>query len=197
MKIVFLRHGESLGNTSGKFYTDDRTNFLSLQGVLQAQLAAHSIKKLPLPNGLFDASFVSDMTRSGQTACIVLQTLMDTRDHLIRDPRINEWCFKAVGGKNWHLTEPTEEFWARIEEFYDEVIAPVMDTDVTYLITSHYYTMKGLFDVMGVRTGLINSYAPLNPHNNNDIPNAVPFYYDSKIHDEPQMITASYRNKSR
>jgi len=194
MKIVFLRHGESMGNTNAKFYKDDRTNFLSLRGVLQAQLAAHSIKDLIGGDDPFDATFVSDMTRSGQTACLVLQTIMDTRDQLIRDPRLNEWGYNATNHNTWYLAESPDVFWKRIESFYNETIAPVLDTNVTYLITSHYYTMKGLFGVLGVQSGYMDSSPALDPHNADDIPNAVPFFWDSNTMDMPEMVTNKFKN---
>jgi len=194
MKIIFLRHGESLGNTNHKFYKDDKTNFLSLKGVLQAQLAAHTIGDLFSNHDPFDATFVSDMTRSGQTACLVLQTIMDTRDHLIIDPRLNEWGFNATSQKDWFLSEPETEFFQRIESFYNDAIGPIIDTDVTYLITSHYYTMKGLFDIIAMNSGLIESYHPLDPYNANDIPNAIPYYWDSNTMAIPEMVTTNFTN---
>jgi bisphosphoglycerate-dependent phosphoglycerate mutase len=195
MKIVFLRHGESMGNTSGKFYDNDRTNFLSLRGILQAQLAAHTIKEYVGDSYPFDGVFDSELTRSGQTACITLQTLMEERDAIELDGRLNEWCFTANGNNKWYLEESHPDFWERIESFYFNDIKPLLKTDVSYFVVSHYYTMLGLFQVMAKDHGLISEYEPLSPNNDGEIPNAVPFFFDSTTDKLPHM--AGSKDKSR
>ena len=46
MKAILERHGESMGNVWGGAYADDKTNFLSLRGVKQAELSAYTISEL-------------------------------------------------------------------------------------------------------------------------------------------------------
>jgi len=187
MNIIFLRHGESLANTDHKFYNNDKTNFLSMKGVLEVKLATYAIAEYLSFGKKIDRSFSSGLTRAAQTASIVLHGIDVDASRIVTDDRLNEWCHEATEHKEWHLSEPPEVFRKRIESFYNEFLMPVMDKDVTYFITSHHYTMQCLFDTIGVKTGIISKYSKLDP-NNVTIKNAIPYYYDSTEKSMPSIL---------
>lgn len=200
MRGVFLRHGESIGNVWGGAYRDDMTNFLSLRGIKQAELSAYTIKEL-LGNGdSFDAVITSELTRSRQTAVISMQTLGDWKRSYTLDDRLNEWCSNTpdVPGIPWYDHEPSEDFWSRINDFYMHVLVPMNDLPINVFVVSHYYVMQALFELIRKDLGLENTVGEdIDPNNEGDIPNAIPFFYDTELKLPPQIILPGHNDRSR
>lgn len=193
MKIVFLRHGESMGNVWGNAYADDATNFLSLKGVKQAELAAYDIAEY-MPD--IDVVYLSELTRARQTGITVTQSMGDWKRDYVVDGRLNEWCWMADGGITWFEAEKSRDFWNRMDDFYHKEIYPHWDDEITMLITSHYYTMHGIFQLIRETLGMENVvHRELDPQAHSDIPNSVPFYFDSQSSELPQMLLSGYKNR--
>lgn len=193
MKIVFLRHGESMGNVWGGAYADDATNFLSLKGVKQAEIASYDIHD-HMPN--IDIVYMSELTRARQTAITVMQSMGDWRRRYEVDGRLNEWCWDAKPTEEWYKHEMSTLFWERVNNFYQECILPRWDEDINVLVTSHYYTMFALFQLIRQDLSLDHkAYTMLDPNSHGDIPNSVPFHFDTSTGELPRMLLSGYKNR--
>jgi len=195
MKVIFLRHGESKANVWGGMYEDDKMNFLSLRGAKQADLASYQVLDLA-PDGV-NTVWTSDLTRSRHTASIVMQGINDWQRTYRQDARLNEWCWDAPGTMNWYEYETEGDFRVRIHSFFTEQLLPIWDTDQTLLIVSHYYTMEGLFDEIAIHTGVASDYSPLDIHGHVNIPNAIPYWFDTTSRYAPEMILPGRKTRKR
>jgi len=185
MKIIFLRHGESMGNVWNGAYNDDTTNFLSLRGTKQAELAGYTIDEWGHD---IDRVYCSNMTRAIQTATTVMQSSKQRwQRRYLCDSRINEWCHDAPMGHNWHLHEDEQGFHDRVRSFFDDEIIPNWDSDMTLLVVSHCYTMLSLFDCIKIYNRQCHSYTPLDPEWHPTIPNAIPYMFDTDINEIPVL----------
>lgn len=187
VKIILVRHGESMANVWENIYDmSDNFNFLSLRGVKQAELAGLEIKEW-LDGGHINHVISSDATRARQTTACIMQSIGEEhwkRDYT-SDYRLNEWCFGAPNQDKWWEYESKENFITKIDNFYDDYIKPYTDTgsNDTFLIVSHYYTMRYLkwkiqyptFHHMEQKLHLVDkdSKARIN--------NAQPYYADDSI----------------
>lgn len=193
MKIVFLRHGESMGNVWGGAYTDDRTNFLSLKGVKQAELASYDIQDRMDD---IDIVYMSELTRARQTAITVMQTAGNWKRKYELDARLNEWSWDGPASPKWYTREKSIDFWNRVVDFWDEDIFPYWDDDVNLFITSHYYTMQASFEIIKDHFGMDNNVGQdLDPRAHGGIPNSVPFYFDTEKKELPQILLSGYKNR--
>lgn len=193
MKIVFLRHGESMGNVWKGAYKDDATNFLSLKGVKQAELAAYDIHE-HMPD--IDIVYLSELTRARQTGITVMQAMGDWKRSYEIDGRLNEWSWDGPDSSLWYTGEASEDFWDRINSFYQDRIVPYWDSDVNVLVTSHYYTMFGLFQLIRQTLDMDNAaYSELDPRAHADIPNSVPFHFNTENEELPQMLLSGYKHR--
>lgn len=192
MKLVFLRHGESMGNVWHGAYMDDRTNFLSIRGVKQAELAAYDIEELL---GRVDEVICSEATRARQTATTVMQSMGDWQRHYIQDARLNEWGLEADASV-WPGEETEEQFHAKVTEFFEEVIVPRWNSKTNWLIVSHHFTMSVLFENIRRFRGEDVNLPPLMDRlmeRKESIPNAVPFYLDTFSNDDLAPIFSGYK----
>lgn len=183
MRIIFVRHGESMANVwHGAYDMSDSFNFLSLRGFKQAELAGLEIKEW-LNGGHINHVISSEATRAKQTATVIMQAIGD--DHWKRDyssdDRLNEWCFGAPDQENWWEWESREHFVDKIDVFYNEVLRPALEANSndTYLIVSHYYTMSYLTQKIKNPDGmsLDEKISYVNKDYSRKINNAQPYYF--------------------
>lgn len=196
MKLILVRHGESMANVWKPAYADDSTNFLSLKGVKQAELAGHTIDELV---GDVDIITSSKLTRARQTATTIMQTMGDWKRVYTTDQRLNEWCWTATDPTNWTAAESSENFWGRLEDYFEEHVKPHYNTDVTKVLVSHYYTMTGLIELIKRSRGAEHVVGEeLDPTNHGNIPQAMPFVFDTdSVATEPMMVPAGWTSVAR
>ncbi len=96
MKIVFIRHGESLWNREGKFtgWTDVA---LSKQGIAEAHRTGHLMKACGF---VFDQAHTSVLKRAIQTLWIAMEDLDQMWIPVYRTWRLNERHYGALQGLN-------------------------------------------------------------------------------------------------
>jgi len=155
-KIVFARHGETIGNVNSNF-GDHETSFLTLKGMKQAELGSISLIREPFQ---IEHYYTSKMTRAMQTCSIFMQ-MMGEYDYtkMNRQECLNE---------RHHQTH--EE---KIEEV-NMILPTILDHTEPVLVVTHYFTMQAIFDSI-----------PLNQDRNRmwnglkTVPHAKPFVYDT------------------
>ena len=182
-----------MGNVWNGAYDDDASNFLSLRGTKQAELAGYTITDLIDP---IDTVYCSGMTRAIQTATTAMQASgQEWQREYVCDPRLNEWCHDAPMKPNWHLYENEKDFHDRVRSFYEEELLSKWYTDATALVVSHCYTMLSLFECIGQERGDSFQYAPFDPEWHPTIPNAIPYMFDTDIHESPVLTYAHSVNR--
>lgn len=181
MKLVLLRHGESIANTWHHAYKHDDFNFLTMKGVKQAELAGHEIDEL-LPE--IDHVYTSQFTRAMHTASTVMQTNDSHRREYIVDARLNEWWDDSRG------KTPTE-FHEQVAGFYEDVILDKWSTDAHILVVSHYYTTGVLIEKLRMEIGHQAKHRDLNELGMH-VPNAMPFYFDTNRLSDVEMIIPGF-----
>ncbi len=199
MKLILIRHGESMGNVWDNAYEDDTTNFLSLRGVKQAELAAYDIRRLcGIKDTSIDEVITTEATRARHTSTTSMQAMGDWKRHYIKDERLNEWGLSIPPEEYWENREPQDEFRAKVNEWYDETIVGISNTNLCVLVVSHYYTMSVLFERFRIDLGLLDGPIDLDSHEEGPvIPNAIPFYYDTMAGLDVDMIGPGYFSKRR
>lgn len=113
MKLVLLRHGESVWNKENKFtgWTDVD---LSEKGIIEAKNAGKLLKE---NNFTFDIAYTSVLKRAINTLKYVLEE-MNINIPVIKDYHLNERCYGALQGlnKDWAREKYGEEqvlLWRR------------------------------------------------------------------------------------
>jgi len=166
-KLVLVRHGESMGNVWDGAYNDDRTNFLTLKGVKQAEIAGIDLARKGFE---FHQVITSRLTRAMQTSTIICQTMEDWKREYIIDPRLNE-------GEHKYGDELLVDFEARVEAAFEEVIRPSLKHGNVLLVT-HYFVMNKLFEILGIDKRMYLMHSRL-------VLNAVPYVWDQS---EPSKL---------
>ena len=197
MKLILIRHGESMGNIWDDAYKDENTNFLTLRGVKQSELAAYDIRRLCESHDTsVDEVITTEATRARHTATTIMQALGDWKRHYIQDERLNEWGLLIPPEDYWEKREPQDAFRLKVNDWYDETIVGISHTNLCVLIVSHYYTMSVLFERFRIELGLIEGSYDLDDHKVGPmIPNAIPFYYDTQAGVDIEMIGPGYFSK--
>ena len=162
MDIVYLRHGQTDWNILNKF--QGQTDIpLNEEGRRQARAAAPLLKPMT-----FDAVFTSPLSRAVETEQIAYGS-----PHPIRDPRLMEWNFGVLEGKNGDDIFPRllhrnaevipgaerlEDLVERVRSFYEETERRYPDGRI--LIVSHGGVSIALQIVLfGYRDGPGEDYA--------------------------------------
>lgn len=87
-RLVFIRHGESLGNIESRFY-GHYDGPLTDKGRLQAEMAAEHLRDMPI-----DAAYASDLQRAYDTGKRIMEYhpgIELTADARLREIRAGEW----------------------------------------------------------------------------------------------------------
>ncbi len=166
-KLVLVRHGESRGNVWSEANREDRTNFLSVKGRKQAEIAGID---LATDDFTFSAVISSSMTRALETTVTIMSEFNaddHIRDYIIED-RLRECRKRAVA----------EEHGIKVFEAMNEVVMPELEKGDVLCVT-HYHTMQAILHY------LESSHPPFNRRNiwcdGKCIPNAMPFVYDTEL----------------
>lgn len=197
MKLILIRHGESMGNIWDEAHRDDTTNFLTLRGVKQAELASYDIRRLcERHDTSIDEVITTEATRARHTATTIMQAMGDWKRHYIMDERLNEWGLEIPPEDYWDKRENQDLFRAKVNEWYEETIVGINNTNLCVLIVSHYYTMSVLFERFRIELGLIEGSYDLDSKDDGPtIPNAIPFFYDTQAGVDVEMIGPGYFSK--
>lgn len=163
-KLVLVRHGESRGNVWSEVNHDDRTNFLSMKGRKQAEIAGMDLAE---DQFYFSAVISSAMTRARETMVTIMSEFPadeHVRDYII-DERLNECRSRSEA----------EEHQGLVTAAMNDVVMPeLLHGDV--LCVTHYFTMQAIFNY------LEKAQPPFNRRNiwceGRNIPNAMPFVYN-------------------
>ena len=165
-KLVLVRHGESRGNVWSEANKDDRTNFLSAKGRLQAEIAGID---LATDDFDFNAVISSSMTRALETT-VTIMSAFNADDH-IRDYIIEN------GLRECRRKSVADEHSKGVFRTMHKIVMPALEKGDVLCVT-HYHTMQAIFDY------LEQSHPPFNRRNiwcdGKCIPNAMPFIYDTE-----------------
>lgn len=168
-KIVFIRHGESMGNVWVDAYKNEAANFLTIRGVKQVEMAALDLIRQGFK---FEHVITSGLTRARQTATTLMQTMDDWQRHYVVEPRLNEWAKIGHIHDTSILAQDRNDFVQRVQEAFNDVIDPLhKQGNGNILVVSHFYVMEVIFyNILKVKK-ITNSL------DSDWIPNAVPYIY--------------------
>lgn len=156
--LVMVRHGESMGNVWSGSYYDDRYNFLSLKGMKQAELAGIELERTGFQ---FDYIITSELTRSRQTAVIIMQVMNDWQRQYHPVGLFNEY--------QWIPNDTLSEHAKRVAEGMSAYVEPVLSKGNVLCVT-HHYTMQAMFDYLSINRSSLLAGGEV-------CPNGVPFFY--------------------
>lgn len=157
--LVLLRHGQSQWNLENRF-TGWSDQPLTERGRKDAAMAAIVIAAFR-----FDRAFTSRLVRATETLDIVLQTLDQTRIHIVRDSALNERFYGDLQGLNkaetaakygkeqvqlWRRSfstrppngESHEDCERRTKPFFDQYILPFVTKGETVLVAAHGNSLR-------------------------------------------------------
>lgn len=156
-KIVFARHGETIGNVDPSF-GDHETGFLTLKGMKQAELGSISLMREPFH---IEHYYTSKMLRAMQTCSIFMQ-MMGENDYtkMNRQECLNE---------RHHQTHEK-----KIEEV-NQVLPTILKHTEPVLVVTHYFTMQAIFDILELNQPRERMWNGLKT-----VPHARPFIYDTE-----------------
>jgi len=158
-KIVFARHGETIGNVDPDFGCNE-TGFLTLKGMKQAELGAISLLREKLDIKHF---YTSKMIRAIQTCTIFMQVLGEFNFRGIhREELLNEWH------------QPKGPFEQKVDEV-KMILPEILSSDGNVLVVSHYFTMQAIFDVLELDKPREQYWSHLKT-----VSHARPFIYDTE-----------------
>jgi len=126
MKLVIIRHGESVWNKENRFtgWTDVD---LSEKGIKEAESAGRKLKK---DNFVFDMAFTSVLKRAIDTLDIVLKEMNLTSIPIYKDWRLNERHYGGLQGLN--KADMTKQFGEKQVQLWRrsfDVRPPALDKD--------------------------------------------------------------------
>jgi broad specificity phosphatase PhoE len=162
-RIIFVRHGESMGNVWPEAYKDEQRNFLTPYGAQQAALCGSYFKRM---NYEFDHVICSTKTRALHTTAIILHQMDDWQRQWDIRPELDE-LHTSQG-------ESPERVMLELPK-----LLSILRKDQNMLVVSHYHTMQALFDAAQVPRKNIGS------HEGRHVGNAVPFLWNLE---QPEMI---------
>ena len=148
MKLIVIRHGETIENQQG-ICQGQLDGTLSPKGLQQVRLTADRLQ-----NEEIDIIFSSDLKRAVDTSKIIHKH--HSIKSLIIDERLRERYFGAFQGEKFPenkrgLTLPggaesNEDLYQRVFDFYEDIISKHIDH--TILIVSHGITIRMLITVI-------------------------------------------------
>ncbi|KAI1444318.1 phosphoglycerate mutase-like protein [Annulohypoxylon stygium] len=177
MRILLVRHGESIDNVAG-LYAGSRDSPLTNHGVLQIKRLGAHLAKRQEAIGPIKYIFTSNLQRAFQTAEAVAEALLETQASSSNDTskstttvdvsRLSELREKDYGsseGKKYGVktdrgandqvqsdSESHESMRVRVNRFVDSHLIPIADTDtskdITILIVAHGIILGVLLKVL-------------------------------------------------
>jgi 2,3-bisphosphoglycerate-dependent phosphoglycerate mutase len=147
MRLIIIRHGESLDNKR-KVFQGQSDSSLSNLGIAQAKKLAKRLKDEKI-----DEIYSSDLIRAKQTAEEILKYHKDSV--LVLDQRIRERHFGELQGKphstitNWEdlpkSVETERAMLGRVEEFFNDLYSK--HKDKTVLVVCHGGVKRRFFEL--------------------------------------------------
>lgn len=161
-QLIVIRHGEA-GNNIEKVYNSNPENpnykifNLTEAGILTTQKTAKDLIAQGFSNDNIAAVFVSPLPRTKQTADILVQQGLVSKDKLILDKRLIESNAGDLEGKptfpNWkpsfakeYHAESGEQVKNRIKEFYDSILDQYPQGNI--IVVTHALASQDLIELI-------------------------------------------------
>ena len=161
-QLIVIRHGEA-GNNIEKVYNSnpENTNYkifdLTEAGILATQKTAKDLIARGFSNDNIAAVFVSPLPRTKQTADILVQQGLVSKDKIILDKRLIELNAGDLEGKptfpNWkpsfakdYHAESEEQVKNRIKEFYDSILDQYPQGNI--IVVTHALAAQDLMELV-------------------------------------------------
>src|SRR3984957_3175344 len=160
-QLIVIRHGEA-GNNIEKVYNSnpENTNYkifnLTEAGIQATQKTAKDLMAQGFSNNNIVAVFVSPLPRTQQTADILVQQGLVSKDKIILDKRLIKLNAGALEGKptfpSWKASfakdyhaESEEQVKARIKEFYDSILNKYPQGNI--IVVTHALASQDLIEL--------------------------------------------------
>lgn len=161
-QLIVIRHGEA-GNNIEKVYNSNPENpnykifNLTEAGILTTQKTAKDLIAQGFSNNNIAAVFVSPLPRTKQTADILVQQGLVSKDKIILDKRLIELNAGDLEGKptfpNWkpsfakdYHAESEEHVKNRIKEFYDSILEKYPQGNI--IVVTHALVSQDLIELI-------------------------------------------------
>jgi len=161
-QLIIIRHGEA-GNNIEKVYNSNPENpnykifNLTEAGILTTQKTAKDLIAQGFSNNNIAAVFVSPLPRTKQTADILVQQGLVSKDKLILDKRLIELNAGDLEGKptfpTWkpsfekdYHAESEEQVKNRIKEFYDSILDQYPQGNI--IVVTHALAAQDLIELV-------------------------------------------------
>lgn len=161
-QLIVIRHGEA-GNNIEKVYNSNPENpnykifNLTEAGILTPQKTAKDLIAQGFSNDNIAAVFVSPLPRTKQTADILVQQGLVSKDKIILDKRLIELNAGDLEGKptfpNWkpsfakdYHAESEEQVKNRIKEFYDSILDKYPQGNI--IVVTHALASQDLIELI-------------------------------------------------
>lgn len=169
-QLIVIRHGEA-GNNIEKVYNSNPENpnykifNLTEAGILATQKTAKDLIAQGFSNDNIAAVFVSPLPRTKQTADILVQQGLVSKDKLILDKRLIELNAGDLEGKptfpNWkpsfakeYHAESEEQVKNRIKEFYDSILDQYPQGNI--IVVTHALASQDLIELVTHQIAKLN-----------------------------------------
>lgn len=180
-QLIVIRHGEA-GNNIEKVYNSNPENpnykifNLTEAGILATQKTAKDLMAQGFSNDNIAAVFVSPLPRTKQTADILVQQGLVSKDKLILDKHLIELNAGDLEGKptfpNWkpsfakdYHAESEEQVKNRIKEFYDSILDKYPQGNI--IVVTHALASQDLIELISHQIVKLNpgeaKVVPLRP----------------------------------
>ncbi|KAI8957923.1 phosphoglycerate mutase-like protein [Daldinia sp. FL1419] len=149
MRILLIRHGESVDNVAG-LYAGSRDSPLTSHGVLQTKRLGAYLAQSCDPVAPIKHIFTSNLRRAYETADAISKALVDIRNsdaharlEVVQLPELRKKDYGSSEGKKYrnanNLVQPDSEtresMRIRVNRFLDSHMTPIVDTQVSEEIT--------------------------------------------------------------
>jgi broad specificity phosphatase PhoE len=161
-QLILIRHGEA-GNNIAKVYNSNPENAnykvfdLTENGIKTTQKTAKELIAQGFSNNNIAAVFVSPLPRTIQTADVLVQQGLVSKDKIILDKRLielnagdlegkptfPEW--KASFSKDYHA-ESEEQVKTRLKEFYDSILKRYPQGNI--IVVTHALASQDLIELI-------------------------------------------------
>jgi len=169
-QLIVVRHGEA-GNNIEKVYNSNPENpnyklfNLTETGILATQKTAKDLLAKGFSNNNIVAVFVSPLPRTIQTADILVQQGLVSKDKIILDKRLIELNAGDLEGKptlaKWepsfskdYHAESEEQVKQRVKEFYDYILRQYPQGNI--VVVTHALAAQDLLDIATHQTVKLN-----------------------------------------
>jgi len=161
-KLIVIRHGEA-GNNIEKVYNSNPENpnykifNLTESGIQTTQKTAKDLIAQGFSNNNIAAVFVSPLPRTKQTADILVQQGLVSKDKIILDKRLIELnagdlegkptfaAWKPSFAKDYHA-ESEEQVAKRVKEFYDMILQKYPQGNI--IVVTHALASQDLIELV-------------------------------------------------